>query len=114
MIAVSDICPTTLRGAVMHEQAYKSVVVVVLPGDNIVTYVVHQSETGTQIEAHADESIPPAAAPLLLLQLCSAVLPAGHVGFHVWKALNALTHQFSAVNDQMANVPAVSEDELPF
>jgi hypothetical protein len=114
MIALSDICPITLKGAVMNENQFESVVVVVLPGNNIVTYVVRQGETGTQVDQHADKGIPMAAAPLLLLQLASAVLPAGLVGFHVWKALNALTAEFHAVEAQMANVPTLSEDELPF
>lgn len=98
----------------MNEQVYESVVIVVLPGNNVVTYVVQQSESGTQIDMHADALIPPAAAPLLLLQLCSAVAPAGLAGFHIWKALNAFTTEFTAINAQMANVPAMSEDELPF
>lgn len=114
MLALSDICPTTLKGVVMNGEAIESVVVVVLPGNNIVTYVVQQSEQGTQIEAHQDDGIPMAAAPLLLLQLASAVLPAGLAGFHIWKALSALTAEFDAINAQMANVPAMSEDELPF
>lgn len=98
----------------MNEHRFESVVVVVLPGHNIVTYVVRQSEEGTQVDQHADEGIPMGAAPLLLLQLASAVLPAGLVGFHIWKALNALTAEFDAVNAQMANVPTISGDELPF
>lgn len=98
----------------MNEQVYESVIVVVLPGNNIVTYVVRQSENGTEIDAHADALIPPAAAPLLLLQLCSAVVPAGLAGFHIWKALNAFTVEFTEINSKMANVPAMSEDELPF
>lgn len=98
----------------MEEQVYESVVVVVLPGNNIVTYVVRQSQSRTDIDMHADALIPPAAAPLLLLQLCSAVIPAGLAAFHIWKALNALTVEFTEINSKMANVPAMSEDELPF
>lgn len=98
----------------MNEEVFSSVVSVVLPGFNIVTYVVHQSEGGTEIHAHQDEGIPPAASLLLLLQLCSAIVSPGLVGFHVWKAVNALKAEFESVNDQMANVPAMSEDELPF
>lgn len=98
----------------MNEQELTSTVVVVLPGHNVVTYVVQQSEEGTQIHAHADAGIPPAAPLLLLVQLARAIAPASHTGFHLWQAEFALKAEFDAVNDQMANVPAMSEDELPF
>lgn len=98
----------------MNENVFTSTVVVVLPGDHIVTYVVRQDEGATHIDAHHDADIPHAAAPLLLLQLCSAIIPAGLAGFHVWKGLNALKADFEAISDQMANVPAIGEDELPF
>lgn len=98
----------------MQNDVFISTVVVVLPGTNVVTYVVQQSEVGTEIAVHADAGLPPAAAALLLLQLCGSVVPPGYAAFHIWKAENALKANFTEINDQMANVPANDEDELPF
>lgn len=98
----------------MIEGSFRSVVHVELPGDVFVTFVVEQTDEEVRIDHQVPEGIPPAASALLLAQVLSAILPAGHTGFHAWKTYSVLRQEFEYVNRQMANVPAISEDELPF
>lgn len=98
----------------MNDETIYSVVSVVLPGNHVTTYMVEDKDGETSISQAIESGIPPAAALLLLAQLLSSCLPAGLAGFHAWKAYSALRANFQDINHQMANVPAMSEDELPF
>lgn len=90
------------------------VVSVALPGDVFINCVVRETDTEVFVDHQVPEGIPPAVTALALSQLLSAILPAGLAGFHAWKCYSAVRSEFQAINDQMANVPAISEDELPF
>lgn len=98
----------------MNNEVFESVVTVVLPGGHVAVYVVQQSEEQTEVSCAVQGDTPPAAPALLLSQLLSEILPTGLAGFHAWKSYSALRVDFTEVNSQMANVPAISEDELPF
>jgi len=98
----------------MDGYGFRSVCHVELPGNVFVTLVVSETESEISVDHQVPEGIPPAASALLLAQLLSAILPAGHAGFHAWRAYSAIRSEFQEINHQMANVPAISEDELPF
>jgi len=98
----------------MDNDNFRSVLHVEVPGDVFITVVVEQSEEEVRIDHQVPEGIPPAVTAILLAQVLSSVLPAGLASFHAWKCYNAVRSDFEAVNRQMANVPAISEDELPF
>lgn len=98
----------------MLDDTYRSVLHVEIPGNVFVTVVVEQTDEEVNVDHQVPEGIPPAATALLLSQVLSAILPAGLAGFHAWKTYSAVRTDFEAINGQMANVPAISEDELPF
>jgi hypothetical protein len=98
----------------MLEGSFRSVVHLEVPGDVFITVVVEQSDEEVRIDHQVPQGIPPAVTAILLAQVLSSILPAGLAGFHAWRAYSAVRADFQAINDQMANVPAVSEDELPF
>lgn len=98
----------------MLEESFRSVVHLEVPGDIFITVVVEQTDEEVRIDHQVPEGIPPAVTALLLAQVLSSILPAGLAGFHAWRAYSAIRSEFQDVNHQMANVPAVSEDELPF
>jgi hypothetical protein len=98
----------------MSDNSFRCVVIVELPGDVFVNYLVQQDDEEVFINTQVPEGVPVGAPALLLAQILSSVLPAGLASFHAWKAYSVLRSDFQAINDQMANVPAISEDELPF
>lgn len=98
----------------MDGNEFRSVLHLEVPGDVFITVVVEQTDEEVRIDHQVPEGIPPAVTAILLAQVLSSILPAGHAGFHAWRAYSAVRTDFEAINDQMANVPAVSEDELPF
>lgn len=98
----------------MNNETFSSVCSVVLPGNHVTIYVVEETSGETSISQAVEAGVPPAAALLLLAQLLSSCLPAGLAAFHAWKSYTALRANFEEINHQMANVPAISEDELPF
>lgn len=98
----------------MNTNTFRSVVHVELPGDVFLTIVVEQTDEEVRTDYQVPEGVPPAAGALQLAQVLSAILPPGLADFHAWRCLSAIRSDFQAVNDQMANVPAMSEDELPF
>lgn len=98
----------------MDNETFESVVTVVIPGGHVTVYVVSDRSDETQISCALEAGIQPASALLLLAQILSSVLPEGLAGFHAWKAYSALRANFEDINYKMANVPAISEDELPF
>jgi hypothetical protein len=104
----------TLKGQAMQNDTYRSVLHVEVPGDVFITVVVEQTDEEVRIDHQVPEGIPPAVTAILLAQVLSSILPPGLAGFHAWKAYSAVRTDFEAVNGQMANVPAISEDELPF
>lgn len=98
----------------MLNAPFRSVLHVELPGDVFIAVVVEQTDEEVRTDHQVPDGIPPAVTPLLLAQVLSALLPPGLAGFHAWKCYSALRSDFQAINHQMANVPAISEDELPF
>lgn len=98
----------------MLNESFRSVLHVEVPGDVFINVVVEQAEEEIRIDHQVPEGIPPAVTAILLAQVLSAILPAGHAGFHAWRAYSAIRADFESINHQMANVPAISEDELPF
>lgn len=98
----------------MEPNFFKSLVIAVLPGDVTVTAVVRDAIEEQDVALHQPSNIPYSAYPLVLAQVLSAILPNGVAKFHAWKCLNAIQADLEGIHDQMANVPAVSEDELPF
>ena len=98
----------------MDNETFQSVCTVVLPGGSVTVYVVQQTDEQTEISCAVEAGLPPAAALLLLAQLLSSCLPEGLAAFHAWKSYSALRHNFEDINHKMANVPTISEDELPF
>jgi hypothetical protein len=98
----------------MDGNEFRSVLHLEVPGDVFITVVVQQADEEVRIDHQIPVGVPPAATAILLAQVLSSILPAGQAGFHAWRAYSAIRADFEAINDQMANVPAVSEDELPF
>lgn len=98
----------------MSDNTFRSVVIVEMPGDVFVNYVVQQDDEEININTQVPEGIPVATAALLLSQILSSILPPGLASFHAWKLYSVLRQDFQHINGQMANVPTVSEDELPF
>lgn len=98
----------------MSNNVFRSVLHVEAPGNVFINVVVEEANEEVRIDHQVPEGIPPAVTAVLLSQVLSSILPAGLAGFHAWKCYSAVRADFTAINDQMANVPAVSEDELPF
>lgn len=98
----------------MSNDTYRSVLHVEVPGDVFLTVVVEQTDEEVRIDHQVPEGVPPAVTAILLSQVLSAILPGGIAGFHAWKCYSAVRSDFEDINRKMANVPAVSEDELPF
>lgn len=98
----------------MSNVQFRTVIGVELPGNVFVNCVVEESDEEVTVDHQVPEGVPPAATALALSQLLCAILPAGLAGFHAWKTYSALRANFEQINHQMANVPAISEDELPF
>ena len=98
----------------MEEHGFTSVLTLHLPGKVFINIVVQETEEELEIDHQVPAGIPPGATALALSQILSAILPEGLAGFHAWKAYSAIRADFEAINHKMANVPAISEDELPF
>lgn len=98
----------------MSNDGFRTVLHLELPGNVFVTAVAQETSEEITVDYQVPDGIPPAAGALAIAQFLSAILPPGLAGFHAWKAYSAIRFDFEAINDQMANVPAISEDELPF
>ena len=98
----------------MNGNGLRSVLHLEVPGNVFINVVVQDQDTEIVVDHQVPEGIPPATTALVLSQVLSAILPAGQAGFHAWRTYSAIRADFEAINDQMANVPTLSEDELPF
>ena len=98
----------------MNNDGFRTVPHLELPGNVFVNVVAQETDEEITVDHQVPEGIPPAASALAIAQFLSAILPAGQAGFHAWRCYSAIRAEFEQVNHQMANVPAISEDELPF
>jgi len=98
----------------MSKDTFQSTVIAVLPGNQTVTFVVHDQIEEQAAEMHCPSTVPFAMPMLVLAQVLNACLPDGLARFHAWKCFREIQGNIEGITVQMANVPAIDEDELPF
>lgn len=98
----------------MSADQFQSTVIVVLPGNVTVTCVVRDSIEEQEVELHIPGNIPFVMPLLVLAQVLNSCLPNGEAKFHAWMCYRQIQGNIEVLSTQMANVPAIDEDELPF
>jgi hypothetical protein len=98
----------------MKEQAHVHHVVVITPSGRSINYVVRETKEEISIEAQGHDSVQLAHGPLVLATLVSAVLPAGPAKLRAFQLMREIEAGFDRISLEMANVPDISGDELPF
>lgn len=98
----------------MSQDTFQSTVVAILPGTHTVTFVVRDQIEEQAVEMHCPSIVPYAMPLLVLAQVLNSCLPNGTAKFHAWKCYKEIQASIEDISTQMANVPAIDEDELPF